>query len=123
MSALSTRDTTVMAVGFGLIVLLIAQMDWRSSESGVAAAPEGWDNGAKEVAQRYFDVWNAHDSAALEEFFTPRGELRDWDIHVHGAHEVAAASDAVPVGTATVERSTHYRNVNKRVICIAPAYI
>lgn len=40
----------------------------------------------------YFAKWNAHDVPGLEALFTPTGELRDWDVSVSGAANVAAAN-------------------------------
>ena len=90
---LSTKDSTVIAVGVGMVVLLIAQgIGW-----GGASSQDQFNEAAKAKAIEYFDVWNAHDvsikivsvlrdfahdtptqSAALENFFVPSGSLRDW---------------------------------------------
>ncbi|KAJ1451077.1 hypothetical protein M885DRAFT_530823 [Pelagophyceae sp. CCMP2097] len=45
-----------------------------------------------EIAQRYFDTWNAHDVAGLRALFADDVTLRDWDVEVQGAATVAEAN-------------------------------
>lgn len=50
------------------------------------------DTSLQAAVNNYFAKWNAHDVPGLEALFTPTGELRDWDVSVSGAANVAAAN-------------------------------
>ena len=44
------------------------------------------------LSQAYFAAWNRHDETTVKALFQGSGTLRDWEIAVQGAHNVAAAN-------------------------------
>mmetsp|Transcript_131355 Transcript_131355/g.262103 ORF Transcript_131355/g.262103 Transcript_131355/m.262103 type:complete len:113 (-) Transcript_131355:75-413(-) len=47
------------------------------------------------AAEKYFQVWNAHDVAGLRALLADNATLRDWDIEKSGGDDVAAANGGI----------------------------
>ncbi|EKX53180.1 hypothetical protein GUITHDRAFT_46429, partial [Guillardia theta CCMP2712] len=45
--------------------------------------------------KKYFEVWNKHDKEGVGKMFADDGSLRDWEVEVKGAQNVADANGKI----------------------------
>jgi len=76
---------------FAIVSIAVFFLLWNIYPS-IYHANKNNNNNKMETVKKYFDVWNAHDAAGLKELFDASVALRDWDVAVSGAAEVAEAN-------------------------------
>ena len=85
--------------------------------SASAAQPAGY---YEKLARKYFDAWNAHDTASLRPLYADKVTLTDWDVDLSGAQSVVRAAGAIfeaepKISTEIV--TIHEADATKSAIC------